>query len=157
MLNFIKDFQSTVIGTTDEKGLAFSSYAPFIYENHKFYIFISDVAKHASNLKRTQKASLFFIEDEAKAEQIFARKRISLQISSSLISKEEKEFSEVMENFKTKFSEGMMNMLLGMSDFNLYALSTDSGEATFGFGEAYAIGGKNMEELVARQGGSGHK
>ena len=51
----------------------------------------------------------------------------------------------------------MMNMLLGMSDFNLYSLKTDSGEATFGFGEAYAIGGENMEDLVSRQGGSGHK
>ncbi len=157
MLNFIKDFQSTVIGTVDEKGLAFSSYAPFVYANHKFYIFISDVAKHATNLKASQKASLFFIEDESKAEQIFARKRISLQVSSSLVAREEDEFEEVMKLFKEKFSEGMMNMLLGMSDFNLYALSTDSGEATFGFGEAYAIGGENMEDLVTRQGGSGHK
>ena len=156
-MNFIKDFQSTVIGTVDEKGLAFSSYAPFVYTNHKFYIFISDVAKHATNLKASEKASLFFIEDESMAEQIFARKRISLQTSSMLITREEDAFEEVMSQFKEKFSESMMNMLLGMSDFNLYALNTDTGEATFGFGEAYAIGGENMEELVSRQGGSGHK
>ena len=157
MLNFIKEFHSTVIGTVDEEGLAFSSYAPFVYTNHRFYIFISDVAKHAQNLKRTEKASLFFIEDESKSEQIFARKRISLQTSSTLISRESNEFEAVMGLFKEKFSEGMMNMLLGMSDFNLYALKTDRGEATFGFGEAYAIGGENMEALVARSGGSGHK
>ncbi len=157
MLDFIKNFQSTTIGTLDEKGLPFSSYAPFVYADHKFYIFISNVAKHAQNLQRTPKASLLFIEDESKTEQIFARKRISLQCTSTMISREDESFDTVMEIFKTKFSEDMMGMLMGMADFNLYELSTDYGEATFGFGEAYNIGGEYMEELLPRQGGSGHK
>lgn len=140
MLNFIKDFKSVVIGTIDEKGLAFSSYAPFIYYEHRFYIFISDIAKHSKNLQATKKASLFFIEDESKTQEIFARKRISLQCSSNIISKDEKKFEDVITVFKKKFSESMLNMLLGMSDFNLYELRTDNGEATFGFGEAYVIG-----------------
>jgi len=156
MLDFIKDFQSVVMGTIDEKALPFSSYAPFVYMNHKTYIFISDVAKHAQNLKRTPKASLIFIEDESKSEQIFARKRISLQCSSLLIQREDSKFTEVMNSFKTKFSEEMVSMLMGMSDFNLYELKTDYGEATFGFGEAYNIGGEHMEELVKRTGGTGH-
>lgn len=157
MLDFIKEFKSTVIGTIDEKGLPFGSYAPFVHHKHRFYIFISDVATHARNLKRTQKASLLFIEDESKSAQIFARKRISLQCTSKLVERDEKHFNEVMDVFKAKFSEGMMQMLIGMADFNLYALRTDYGEATFGFGEAYSIGGEHMEELLPRQGGSGHK
>lgn len=157
MLDFIKDFQSTVIGTTDEEGLAFGSYAPFVQHEHRFYIFISNVAQHARNLQRTQKASLLFVEDESKTEQIFARKRISLQCSSTMISRDDAKFSEVMDVFKSKFSEEMVGMLMGMQDFNLYELSTDYGEATFGFGEAYNIGGEYMEDLVARTGGSGHK
>lgn len=156
MLNFIKDFQSVVLGTLDEKGLPFGSYAPFVYTEHKFYIFISNVAKHAINLQRNPTVSLVFIEDEHKAEQIFARKRISLQCSSSMIKREEKKFTEVMNTFKTKFSEDMVGMLMGMSDFNLYELHTDYGEATYGFGEAYNIGGEFMEDLVQRTGGTGH-
>jgi len=157
MLGFIKDFQSLSLGTLDEKGLPFSSYAPFVHVNHKFYIFISNVAKHAQNLQRTPKASLFFIEDESKTEQIFARKRISLQCSSTMISRDDAKFNEVMDVFKSKFSVEMVVMLMGMQDFNLYELSTDYGEATFGFGEAYNIGGEYMEEFVPRTGGSGHK
>ncbi|MDF1882031.1 pyridoxamine 5'-phosphate oxidase family protein [Sulfurimonas sp. MAG313] len=156
MLDFIKDFQSVVIGSLDEKGNPFSSYAPFVYTNHRTYIFISNVAKHAINLQKTPKASLMFIEDEAQAEQIFARKRISLQCSSKMINTEDEKFISVMNIFKTKFSEDMVSMLMGMSDFNLYELSTDYGEATYGFGEAYNIGGKFMEELVQRTGGTGH-
>lgn len=157
MLDFIAEFKSTAIATIDEKGLPFSSYAPFVHHDHRFYIFISDVAKHASNLNAKEKASLLFIEDESKTEQIFARKRISLQCSSQMINRDEAMFVEAMSIFKKKFSEGMMEMLLGMQDFNLYELKTDYGEATFGFGEAYNVGGKQMEELVPRQGGSGHK
>ena len=48
-------------------------------------------------------------------------------------------------------------MLMGMSDFNLYALTPIYGEATFGFGEAYNIGGERMNQLVPRTGGTGHK
>ena len=157
MLDFISQFQSTTIGTLDEKGLPFSSYAPFVYDNHHFYIFISDIATHAKNLRRTSKASLLFIEDESKTANIFARKRISLQCTSSLVTRDDKRFEEVMKVFKSKFSDKMVGMLMGMQDFNLYELSTDYGEATFGFGEAYNIGGEYMEELVARQGNGGHK
>lgn len=157
MLSFISQFQSVAIGTIDEKGLSFSSYAPFVYYDHKFYIFISDVAKHAANIKRMSKASLLFIEDESKTEQIFARKRISLQCSSTMIRRDDKTFDEVIDIFKSKFSEEMISMLMGMQDFNLYELSTDYGEGTFGFGEAYNIGGEYMEDLVPRQGSGGHK
>lgn len=157
MLDFIAQFQSVNLGTLDEKGLPFSSYAPFVHFGHKFYIFISDVAKHAQNLQRAPKASLLFIEDESKTEQIFARKRISLQCSSTMINRDDKTFDEVMDVFKSKFSEEMVSMLMGMQDFNLYELSTDYGEVTFGFGEAYNIGGEYMEELVPRQGSGGHK
>ncbi len=156
MLDFIKTFQSTVLGTLDENGLPFGSYAPFVHHEHKFYIFISNVAKHARNLQAVPKASLLFIEDESKTEQIFARKRVSLQCSSQMITREEGKFEDVMNIFKKKFSEEMVSMLMGMQDFNLYELSTDYGEATFGFGEAYNIGGEYMEDLVARSGGSGH-
>lgn len=157
MLDFIKGFQSTALGTLDENGLPFGSYAPFVHHRHRFYIFISNVAKHAQNLQRTPKASLLFAEDESKTEQIFARKRISLQCSSEMISREDAKFEEVMNVFKAKFSKEMVTMLIGMADFNLYELSTDYGEATFGFGEAYNIGGEYMEEFVPRSGGSGHK
>jgi len=156
MLEFIKNFQSTVLGTLDTKGLPFGSYAPFVHYEHKFYVFISNVAQHAQNLQRIPKASLMFIEDESKSEQIFARKRISLQCSSIMVDKDEEKFTEVMNVFKARFSEDMVVMLMGMADFNLYELSTDYGEATFGFGEAYNIGGEHMENLVKRSGGTGH-
>jgi putative heme iron utilization protein len=48
-------------------------------------------------------------------------------------------------------------MLMGMADFNLYALKPIYGEATFDFGEAYNIGGEKMNQLVPRTEKSRHK
>lgn len=50
----------------------------------------------------------------------------------------------------------MIDMLLQMQDFNLHEFRPVGGEATFGFGEAYTLGGEYMETLLPRQ-GKGHK
>ncbi len=157
ILPFIRPFESVVIGSIDGEEHPFTSYAPFVHHDHRFYIFISDIATHAANLKRNGKASLLFIEDESQASNIFARKRISLQCASTLIPREETVFAAVKERFKAKFGEEMVVMLMKMQDFNLYALRPFTGEATFGFGEAYRVGGEHGEMLLPRQGGSGHK
>jgi len=150
-------YQSVVLGTQGSNGYPFSSYAPFYYDGEQVYIFISNIATHAKNIQATSQASAFFIEDESKSENIFARKRISLQCDVTSISRDEETFSTIMENFQHKFDANMVTMLMGMKDFNLYALKPIYGEATFGFGEAYNIGGEKMNELVARTGDSGHK
>jgi len=156
VLSFIENFKSLVIGSLGDDNHPFCSYAPYVYANHRFYIFISDIATHAKNLQARPDASLFFIEDEAASENIFARKRVSLQCDVRKISREDALFETIMECFETRFG-GIVGMLKGMQDFNLYELQTRSGEATFGFGEAYRIGGEHKDELVAREGGSGHK
>lgn len=150
-------YQSTVLGTQGSNGYPFSSYAPFYYDGEQVYIFISNIATHTKNIQTTPQASALFIEDESKSENIFARKRISLQCDVTSVSRDEETFNTVMENFQDKFDAAMVTMLMGMKDFNLYALKPIYGEATFGFGEAYHIGGKNMNELITRTGDSGHK
>jgi len=157
ILPFIAPFQSAVIGTVDAEGFPFSSYAPFVHHGHRFYIFISDIARHSENLKREKKASLFFIEDEALSANIFARKRISLQCDAELIPRDAETFLPVMARFSDKFGEETISMLMKMADFNLFELTTIGGEATFGFGEAYCVGGVHMESLLPRRDGSGHK
>ena len=156
MQDFLQNIQTAVIGTLDSKAAPFSSYAPYIYDNHHFYIYISDIATHAKNLQANPKSSLFFIEDESQSKNLFARKRISLQCEATKIARGSERFEEVLSLYSKKFDPSTVEMLKKMTDFNLYELKVLSGEATFGFGEAYTIGGKDMNELVARQGGGGH-
>jgi len=150
-------FQSTVLGTQGANGYPFSSYAPFYYDGEVIYIFISDIVTHAKNIQETPKASAFFIEDENITSNIFKRKRISLQCDVVHIARSEEKFKTIMDNFQEKFEDGTLTMLMEMSDFNLYALRPIYGEATFGFGEAYNIGGEKMNQLVSRTGKMGDK
>ncbi len=151
---FISSFKSAVIGTLDTDAHPFSSYAPFVYDENLFYIYISDIATHAQNLQERPVASLFFIEDESKCENVFARKRIALQCRAQKITRDTERFEKVLELFSQKFDAGMIGMLKEMRDFNLYALRVNRGEATFGFGEAYTV--NDAGTLTPRRGG-GHR
>jgi len=157
LTELLEGYQSVILGTQGDNRYPFSSYAPFYYDGELVYIFISNIATHAKNMQAIPKASAFFIEDEGISQNIFARKRISLQCDVSVVTRDEDTFADIMTHFQSKFDSAMVTMLMNMKDFNLYALKPIYGEATFGFGEAYNIGGEKMNELVERTGGSSHK
>jgi heme iron utilization protein len=156
MKEFIANIQTAIIGTLDQNNLPFSSYAPYIYDANRFYVYISDIATHAKNIQKNPKASLFFVEDESNTENLFARKRVSLQCDSQKIARGSERFEEILALFAKKFDAKMVETLKKMTDFNLYEFKVTYGEATFGFGKAYFIGGENMDELVARTGDNPH-
>lgn len=156
MKNFIDKIQTTIIGTVDAHNHPFNSYAPYVYDANRFYVYISDIATHAKNIQANPKASLFFIEDESKTDNLFARKRISLQCDSVKIERSSERFEEVLALFAQKFDAKMVETLKKMTDFNLFEFKVTYGEATFGFGKAYLIGGEQMNELVSRNVSSGH-
>lgn len=157
LIDLLANYKSVVLGSIGENDYPFSSYAPCYYDGEKIYIFISNIATHSKNIQSTNKASAFFVEDEKQSENIFARKRISLQCDVKIIQRDDNIFTPVMDAFQARHEGNTLGMLMGMSDFNLYALTPIYGEATFGFGEAYNIGGEKMNQLVPRTGGSGHK
>jgi putative heme iron utilization protein len=156
MKKFLVNIQTAIIGTLDKNNHPFSSYAPYVYDENRFYVYISDIATHAKNIQKNSKVSLFFVEDESKTENMFARKRISLQCNSQKVARGSERFETVLELFSQKFDATMVATLKQMVDFNLYEFKVTYGEATFGFGKAYFVGGENMDELVERTGNHGH-
>ena len=147
---FLEDFKSVNISTLDEKGNPFSSYAPFIKKDGKYYVYISRMAKHTSNLERKNICSLFFIEDENTCSNIFARKRAMVQCNSKSIEQDSQEETIKLSAFKEKFGDSMIDMLKGMQDFHVFEFTPFYGEAVFGFGKAYNLGGKDFSEFVDR-------
>ena len=116
MQDFIANIQTAIIGTLDAKGDPFSSYAPYVYDNNRFYVYISDIATHAKNIQKNPKASLFFVEDESKTENLFARKRVSLQCDSTKIVRWTERFEAVMGLFAKKFDAKMVETLKKMTN-----------------------------------------
>lgn len=153
---FISSFKSCLLSTLTKENLPFSSYAPFVYHDHCYYIFISDIAKHSKNIKNNPNLSLFFIEDESVCENIFARKRVQLDATAQLVNKESGKFKTVIELFEKQHG-ATVNVLKEMNDFNLFEIIASSGEAVFGFGKAYNVGGTHCNELLQREGVKGHQ
>jgi heme iron utilization protein len=153
---FLEDFKSVVLSTIDTNNLPFSSYAPFIKNEDKYYVYLSSMARHYKNLDLNQNVSLFFIEDEKSCENIFARKRVILQCNSKKLQRDTKEFENLMELFEQSHGS-IIKMLKDMKDFSIFEFTPINGEAIFGFGKAYDIGGENCNELLERQNQKGHK
>lgn len=155
---FLEDFKSLSMSTIDEKGNPFSSYAPFIKLEGKYYVYISLMAKHTTNLKNKNTCSLFFVEDESKCSNIFARKRAMVQCNSNIIKQDSEEEVYLLNQFKRKFDNNMIIMLKDMKDFYIFEFTPFYGEAVFGFGKAYNLGGKDFSEFKQREntGNKGH-
>lgn len=156
LTDFLKDFKSVVLSTINTDSSPFTSYAPFIKVNAKYYVYLSAMARHTQNLDNNNQVSLFFIEDETSCANIFARKRVVLQSNAKKLPRDTKEFEKLIEIFEKEHGS-TMKMLKKMKDFSVYEFTPYGGEAVFGFGDAYDIGGETFEELVERQGQAGHK
>lgn len=150
LAQLLNTFQSTILGTIGENGYPFGSYAPFFYDGERLYIYISQLATHTQNLLRTPKASALFIDDETHTDNIFARKRISLQCDAEEIVRDTPLYDEILTQLQQRHGETIA-MLRGL-DFRLFALTPIYGEATFGFAKAYILGGEAMNALYPRAG-----
>ncbi len=135
-IEFIAQFDTLTISSISSKLKPHTSYAPFVMQDNKFYICISKIAKHTNNLLKTPSASIMFIEDESESKNSFARNRVTFDIDTLNISRDQDQFIKVIELFNDKFGE-KSSIYKQMKDFYLFELIPNGGRAVFGFGEAY--------------------
>ena len=152
---FLQTLKSLTISSLDGNKNPFSSYAPYVKYNHKYYVYLSLMAKHSSNLTQNKIASIFFSEDEKDCSNIFAKKRVSIQCNVERLEQNTQNETEILNEFRKKFGAEMIDMLHQMKDFYLFEFTPFYGEAVFGFGKAYNLGGENFDEFVQRQ-NNGH-
>ena len=144
---FIDKFRSLQLATVDKEGNPNASYAPFAVDpNKNFYIFISGLSQHTSNLYHTALASVMFIEDEKTAKQLFARKRLTYQCEASFIEESGPDWPLAKQTFEERFGE-TFRMLKTMSDFRMFKLVPSKGLFVIGFGQAFSVSGSDLIQL----------
>jgi putative heme iron utilization protein len=152
----IDSCRSVVLGTATHDGAPLSSYAPVYVEDSKcLYVYVSALAKHYAHLKRTGKASAMFIEDESKADNLFARKRLTLDCQGVVIERNSEEWEPQMVKMEIRLGE-TMGFLKDLKDFDLFELTPRTGRLVLGFGKAYDVKGEGLQ-YVDYVGGGGHK
>jgi putative heme iron utilization protein len=145
---FITEFESAIVGTVSPDGRPHASYAPFVMDERKnIYIYISGLAPHTQNLLINPYASILLAEDEAKTQQIFARRRLNYECAATLIERETPRWVEILDRFQERFGQ-MIELLRSLTDFCLFQLTPTEGRFVIGFGAAYRIEGENFNRLT---------
>ncbi|MEZ9288267.1 heme utilization protein HutZ [Vibrio lentus] len=151
---FRQERRTLQLATVDEEGRPNVSYAPFVQNQEGYFVLISDIARHARNLKANPQVSLMMIEDEDSSKQLYARKRLTFDAQASVVERETELWSQVIGQMQERFGE-IIDGLSQLQDFSLFNLKAENGLFVKGFGQAYQVSGDDLVDFVHLQ--EGHK
>ncbi len=143
-------FQSLHLATCNAAGEPEASYAAYVEHDGSYYVYTSELSAHTANLAASGCCSLLFIESEAEAKHLFARRRLTLQCKAMEIHRESPDFEPLMDRFVAKFGN-FMGMMRKLADFHLYQLQPQSGSYVAGFAQAYTLEGEGLREIKHRK------
>lgn len=143
----LRDSAKTLqLATTDSNGLPLASYAPYVWFDQKYYLFLSELAKHTLNLIDNHKLSLLIIESEEGCRNLFARRRIVLQGEVVIIERKSSCYLKVISEFKQRFGE-IIDVIEPLQDFHLFQVQPASGRFIRGFAQAFELSGPELNEI----------
>jgi len=153
-VEFMQDAKCVYISTVNEfrGGVAPEiSYSPCIVDEDKnIYILVSTLSKRTKSLLTENNVSLMFIEPEEQCEEIYVRTRLIFLCNTLNITREMGAghllWDELAEKFTAKFGD-IINMLVSFKDFKMFRFRPIRGTFVKGFGKAYTIEGKDMDQI----------
>lgn len=151
---FRQERRTLQLATVDEEGRPNVSYAPFVQNQEGYFVLISDIARHARNLKANPQVSLMMIEDEESSKQLYARKRLTFDAQASVVERETELWTQVIGQMQERFGR-IIDGLSQLQDFSLFNLKAENGLFVKGFGQAYQVSGDDLVDFVHLQ--EGHK
>lgn len=145
---YVTTKQSLMMATVNQDCVPDVSYAPFVVDDDfNVYIFVSDIVERTRNLIANGKASLLFIEDESGCKHIFARKRVTMQAEAVSVKASDQQLPEIQQLFHDKFGEFVNLEIISKSDFHLIKMTPLEAGLTKGFGLAFRLTGKGLQEV----------
>jgi hypothetical protein len=122
-LKLLSSRKTLVMATADKNGAPNVSYAPFVHRAPPLYVYTSSLSRHTRNMIETAKASVMFIEDEARTRNFFARKRFTCQCGVDVVDRESAEYRTAMSLFKREVRESVRD---DTTAARFYIVSPDS-------------------------------
>ena len=149
---FLDAFDTVMLASVSAQGMPEASLAPFVWGvRPQLYVYLSELAQHARNLKDNGRVSLLFVDNDARAASPFARRRLSFQCTSTVVKRGTSEWGRALEDFGENFGK-VMQLIEPLSDFNLYRIQPLTGNYVRGFADAYRIDGALLDQLRLRGG-----
>lgn len=116
----------------------------------RYFVLISQIARHARNLLENPNVSLMMIEDEDSSKQLFARKRLTFDAVATVVERDTEMWQQVVGQMKDRFGE-IIDGLSQLEDFVLFNLKAEQGLFVKGFGQAYQVSGDDLVDFVHLQ------
>ncbi len=124
-----------------------ASYAPCVWVKGDCFLYLTGLSSHCVNLLHNPKISLLLLDDAARSASPFARVRARLQGNAAVINRDDSEFAQLMRIFHQRFGK-VMEIIEPLPDFRLFQVRASSGRFIRGFGQAYALSGSGLDQLV---------
>ncbi|MGI2039644.1 heme utilization protein HutZ [Shewanella frigidimarina] len=134
------------LATQDADGVPNASYAPFALADDGFYILVSELARHGTNLQASDKLSVMLVEDESESKSVFARKRLTFDATAEVVARDSETFTKGVAALSARFGE-MIDNLAALKDFNLFKLNPHHGLYVKGFGQAFSLSGAELLDV----------
>ena len=135
------------LATVDEQGHPNVSYAPFVQNQHGYFVLISELARHTQNLLTTPHVSLMMVEDESASRQLFARVRLTFDATAQKVERDSSLWQEVISQMEDRHGE-IVSGLVQLQDFILFNLLPQKGLFVKGFGQAYPVSAQDMIDTM---------
>jgi len=125
------------------------SYAPFSFEDKPmtFYVLGSQIAGASRALidaaQTGKPASVMMMSPEADTKQMYARKRLILQVKAEAVPRGSEQWNTQVGKLRARFGR-IVDTLSAMPDFSMVALKPFKGRFIKGFGQAHDLVGKDL-------------
>ncbi len=136
----IQNAQSLSLATLTGQGFPECSYTPYLFQQESgFFILISGLSSHSSNLRINPKAGVLITQSNTDIKQAFAQPRVMLSCQAHPVVRSSECYVAVIESMQMRFGE-TVNILAQLTDFSLWQLQPFSGRWISGFGKAVQLG-----------------
>lgn len=117
---------------------------PFVRHEDAFYIYPSHLASHVRAMLDRGTAQFMIIEDEAKAQNIWARHRLKFTAEIIDVPRDQGLFDLLCAQFRASHGP-TIEVIRDFSDFHMLRLRPLSGVMVLGFAKAFELRGPTLE------------
>ena len=121
-------------------------YAPYIFYENYYYIFVSELSTHVKLLLKKNVGTFMIINDETNSQNIWARIRLKFSAKIEVIIRDSEDFGIICEKIRYKHGK-TMNLIKQFSDFHLIKIIPSRGTFISGFGNAFNLEGQYLNVI----------
>ena len=137
---------NSIIISVNEDDVTDLGYAPYIFYENYYYIFVSELSTHVKLLLKKNVGTFMIINDETNSQNIWARIRLKFSAKIEVIIRESEDFGIICEKIRYKHGK-TMNLIKQFSDFHLIKIIPSRGTFISGFGNAFNLEGQYLNVI----------